>query len=407
MPTPEQSTVRERAEGRCPVIAVDYTATRPAFWHFEHLDALREEAPFAVDTVPRPFWMFNRYDQVREALQNPDVFTNDVLSALSDPETQTRLLPQTLSGLEHVRYRQILNPWFSPSSVARIEPFARQRCREMVVDLAPRGACDLAVDFAMVYPTEVFLAMLGLPTEDGARLLPLVEGMFRGFFGGDPDAMAVVLAEIEDYYESIVADREATPRDVREDFVSWLLQAKVGDVPLPRRDVVTVCLTIMAAGLDTTRSALGYIFHHLATHADHRQRLLDDPSLIPEAVEELLRLYGLLIQDGRYVAEDIEFHGCPLKKGDVIWLGLAAASRDPRRFDRPDEFVLGRDFTKHLGFGAGAHRCLGSHLARAELVIVLEEWLAQIPHFELAATGPLTERGGQLMLLSVPLRWEV
>ena len=155
--------------------------------------------------------MFNRYDQVREALQNPEVFTNDVLSALSEPETQTRLLPQTLSGLEHVRYRQILNPWFSPGSVARIEPFARERCREMVADLAPRGTCDLAVDFAMVYPTEVFLAMLGLPTEDGARLLPLVEGMFRGFFGGDPDAMAVVLAEIAEYYESIVADREAAP----------------------------------------------------------------------------------------------------------------------------------------------------------------------------------------------------
>ena len=149
------------------------------------------------------------------------------------------------------------------------------------------------------------------------------------------------------------------------------------------------------------------MFHHLATHPDHRQLLVDDPALIPEAVEELLRLYGLLIQDGRYVAEDIEFHGCPLKQGDVIWLGLAAASRDPRRFDRPEEFVLGREFTKHLAFGTGAHRCLGAHLARAELVIVLEEWLTRIPHFELAADEPLTERGGQLMLLSVPLRWEV
>ena len=211
MSTPERSSVLERAEGRCPVIAVDYTVRRPAFWYFEHLDALREEAPFAVDTVPRPFWMFNRYDQVREALQQPAVFTNDVLSALSDPTTQTRLLPQTLSGLEHTRYRQILNPWFSPGSVAPIEPFARQRCREMVAELAPRGGCDLAVEFAMVYPTEVFLALLGLPTEDGATLLPLVEGMFRGFFGGDPTAMAAVLAEISDYYDKVVADREAAP----------------------------------------------------------------------------------------------------------------------------------------------------------------------------------------------------
>ena len=134
---------------------------------------------FSMNTVPHRFWMLNRYDDVREALQRPEVFTNRVTSALQDPATKVKLIPQNAVGREHVKYRQVLNPWFSPGSVKRIEPMARARCIEMIDELAPRGSCDLAVDFAMLYPTEVFLAILGLPTEDGRVLLPLVEGMFR------------------------------------------------------------------------------------------------------------------------------------------------------------------------------------------------------------------------------------
>src|SRR5262249_52826981 len=131
------------------------------------------------------------------------------------------------------------------------------------------------------------------------------------------------------------------------------------------------------------------------------------PERIPDAVEEFVRLYALVFQEGRRVTQDIDFHGCPFKEGDVVWLGLAQANRDPRKFDRPDTFVIDRSFTKHLGFGAGAHGCLGSHLARLELVTVLEEWLERIPEFRLAPGTRLMERGGQLMLLSVPLEWGV
>ena len=170
-------------------------------------------------------------------------------------------------------------------------------------------------------------------------------------------------------------------------------------------DVLTLTFTIMIAGLDTTRSALGYIFHHLATHPDDRQWLLDDLTRIPQAVEEFVRLYTLVIQDGRFVTQDIDFHGCPMKQGDIVWLGLASANRDPRQFECADQFVRERQSNKHLGFGAGAHRCLGAHLARHELVIVLEEWLQRIPHFELVEGVEITERGGQLMLHQVPLTW--
>jgi cytochrome P450 len=401
-------TARERAEGVCPVIAVDYRVERPAFWHWTDLDARREQAPVLLNESPQPNWMITRYDDVRDALQRQDAFTNHVLSAFDGPRpTEPRLLPQNLNGLEHTQYRQVLNSWFSPGGVRRIEPLARARCQAMLDELKPRGGCDLAVDFAMLYPTEVFLAMLGLPTEDGTYLLPLVEGMFRGFFGGDAAEMAAVVVEIRAYYERILDDRLEHPGDVTTDFVTHLMHARVGGEPLSRDHTLTICMTIMAAGLDTTRSALGYIFEHLATHENDRRHLIAHPEAIPEAVEEFVRLYALIIQDGRLVADDVEIHGCPIARNDVLWLGLAQANRDPRRFPEPTEFRLGREFTKHLGFGAGAHRCLGAHLARAELAIVLEEWLVRIPEFRIASGAELRERGGQLRLQSVPLEWDV
>jgi cytochrome P450 len=402
-----EGTIEERAAGRCPIIEEDYRTDRPAFWHFANLDAVRETAPIVANSFAHQYWMINRYDEVKEALQRPDVFTNDALSAVTPPAEITRLLPQMLNPPEHVWYRQVLNPWFSPGSVKRIEPLTRQRCVESIEELRPLGSCDMATGFAMLFPTEIFLAMLGLPVEDGLWMLPLVESVFRGFFGGDPVEAERAADDLKGYYDRVIDDRIAHPGDLKTDFVTHLLNAKVNGQPVPREDVLIMCFTIMLAGLDTTRSQLGYIFHHLAVHDEHRQLLIDRPELVPAAVEEFLRLYGLLIQDGRYVAEDIDFHGCPMKKGDLIWIGLAQASRDPRKFERADEFVLDRAFTKHMAFAAGAHRCLGAHLARSEMIIVLEEWLARIPHFRLDVTEPIIERGGQVRLSSVPLTWDV
>jgi cytochrome P450 len=391
----------------CPIVDIDYRVARPAFGHYASLNEVREMAPIVWNETPNGFWMVTRYDDVREALQRPDVFTNKVVSALSDPHHNLYLIPQNLDGQAHVDCRHVVNPWFSPGSVKRLEPVARERCIARIEELKPSGHCDLAVDFAMLYATEMFLAILGLPVTDGDFMLPRVETIFAGFFGGDTDDQAAAADEIKGYFDRVIEDRRERPGDVDTDFVTFLLQSKMGTEPITRDEIVTLCTTIMLAGLDTTRSELGYMFHHLSTHDEDRQHLIDHPERIADAVEEFIRLYSLIIQDGRYVNDDIDFHGCPMKKGDIVWLGLAQANRDPRRFDRPDEFVLDRPFTKHLGFAAGAHRCLGSHLARLELIIVLEEWLQRIPHFRLATDEQLMERGGQLMLRSVPLQWDV
>jgi cytochrome P450 len=186
------------------------------------------------------------------------------------------------------------------------------------------------------------------------------------------------------------------------------VEARIDEDPLSQEDILVIMMTLMLAGLDTTRSALGYIYTHLAQHDADRQLIIDDPGTIPAAVEEFIRMYPLVFQAGREVQEPEDFHGLPLEKGDVMWLGIAQANRDPRKFPEPDRFVPGRKgVNQHLAFGAGPHRCLGMHLARLELIVVLQEWHERIPHYRIASGAELTERGGQLTMPSLPLEWDI
>jgi cytochrome P450 len=167
-------------------------------------------------------------------------------------------------------------------------------------------------------------------------------------------------------------------------------------------------LTVLVlAGLDTTRGQLGYMFRHLAINPEHRARLIAEPRLVPRAVEETLRLYTIIFGDGRKVTRDTEFHGVQLKKGQMVYALVSGANRDPRAYERADEFVIDRERIHHQGFANGPHRCLGMHLARKEMQIAVEEWLAAIPEFELVGGSDLRERGGGAMLGldSLPLTW--
>jgi cytochrome P450 len=151
------------------------------------------------------------------------------------------------------------------------------------------------------------------------------------------------------------------------------------------------------------------MFRHLATHPEHRRRLIDEPERIPSAVEEVLRYYTIIFGDGRKVTRDTEFHGVQLKQGDMVYALVSGANRDPRAYEHADEFVIDRKRNHHMGFANGPHRCLGAHLARRVLQLAVEEWLRAIPDFRIATDEELRERGGGAMmtLTSLPLVWEV
>lgn len=400
------TTARERAEGVCPVIHEEYREPGPVGSHHALLDERMAQSRFAFNTLTdRGFWMFQRYDDVVEGLQRHEEFSNDVTNALN-PEKIEAFIPQSLNGEAQAKMRRIVNPYFSPAAVRRLEPIAVSHAIDMIEKIAPEGQCDIVEDFAITYPTDLFLYLLGVPMSDGDFFQPWVEKMFAGFFGGDRAEAQQAAEEIKQYFDVMIEDRKKNMLDPNTDMVSRLLQARIDDQPIPLEEVRTICLSILLAGLDTTRAALGFIFHHLATYPEDRQIILDDPSKIPNMVEEMVRLYPLVIQAGREATTDVDFHGCPISKGDVVWMGIASANHDPEKYPDPDSFQIDRPHVnQHLGFGAGIHRCLGMHLARFELAVVLREWHARIPHYRLAEGAVSTERGGQLTLDTVPLEW--
>jgi cytochrome P450 len=392
----------------CPVVHTDYRVDGAPMGHYESLNAEREIAPFLWnDSTKYPFWMITRFEHVHEALRMPEVFSNEVINALQ-PWMAVEFLPQNLDGAEHTAMRRVLNRWFAPAAVRKMEPLVLAHCRQMIEELLPRGECDFVAEFGIRFPTDMFLATLGLPLEDGPQFVEWVEAMFASFSGGR-EALAAS-REIKAYFEQKIDERLADPGDPETDFLTRLLTSEVEGERYDRERILTICMTLMTAGLDTTRSALGYIFLHLARNPEDRQRLVADPDLIPRAIEEFVRLYTLIIQDGRLVTQDIDFHGCQMRKGDIVWLGLSQANHDPRKFPDPMTYDLERsNLNQHLGFGAGPHRCLGMHLARHELGVALREWHRLLPDYRLApgAEEALVERGGQLTLRSLPLVWDV
>jgi cytochrome P450 len=237
-----------------------------------------------------------------------------------------------------------------------------------------------------------------------------VEDFFKGF-GGDPagvEPMLAALASIRGYWESVLDERRGDPAPREGDLASHLLQATIDDRPLTDTEVLDMLEVLVLAGLDTTRGTLGYIFRHLADHPEHRRRLIDEPELVSSFVEEAVRYYPIIFGNARKVIRDVEFHGVALKKGDMVYGLVGGANRDPRFYERADEFVIDRKKNNHFGFASGPHRCLGMHLARRELQVAVDEWLKIIPDFSIASDEALMERGGSSMttLLSLPLVWE-
>jgi cytochrome P450 len=400
----------ERDIRGCPVMHVDPSPPLEVGSYWSKADELREQGPVVFSTMAQGFWIFTRHEQVREIYKHPEIFSSESITPW-EPEPAYRFIPTQIDPPEHIKYRQILNPWFSPGAVDRAEPTARAVCRRLIEELAPRGTCDFIADFALRYPTEVFLTMLGAPGSDADLFVPWVDAFFRGF-GGDPEGtagMADALAGIRNYWVEALAERRAEPGPREGDLASHLQHATVDDRPLTDDEMLDMLTVLVLAGLDTTRAQLGYLFRQLALSPDDRRTLIGEPQLISNAVEESLRLHTIIFGDGRKVTRDVEFHGCPLKKGDMVYALVAGANRDPRAFDRADEFVVERTNNHHFGFAGGPHRCLGAHLARREMQIAVAEWLAVIPDFRVAAEEPLIERGGGAMnaLLALPLAWDV
>jgi len=386
------------SSGTCPVHTINPFEPRPVEDWIAEYDRLREEAPIVTNDFLAPHFIVTRYEDILGVYQDAETFSNRAVSVF-DPDPPYKWIPEMLDGNEHRQWRKQLGPLFGPRQAQRLEEKIRRRAIETIEPLVGRSDVEFMDDFAFKYPTSIFLELMGLPVEDLDNLM-VWEHVILHATGEDiaqrrMEAMGAVIA----YFADIIADRRENPQD---DLISEALAFEIDGAPVTAEDMNAFCLLMFMAGMDTVSATLGLIFNHLAVNPHHRRQILDDPELIPSAIEEFIRAYAIVVP-ARQATKDTEIAGCPIKKGQMISVPLNAATRDENFFDDATEVILDRSPNNHIGFGAGPHRCLGSHLARLELRIALEEWHKRIPHYSLAEGAVPKSTGGQLGLDSVPL----
>ncbi len=374
----------------------------PAGAHFTAIDRLRERHRWFWNDFAQGYWVLTRFDDIREAFQTPEVFSNHSIVA-TDPDPKYRFLPSYTDPPQHMKYRKLLNRWFSPAAVERVRPELRQLSARIVDDVVGAGKCDFLTAYGDRYPSEVVTVMMGLPIETAPFFVECAHKISGGVSSpGDRSGPVAAMDDIKRFYADVMADRRRSPRDPDTDLVTSLLQGTIDDRVLDDEEILDICMTLSFGGIDTTKGVLGWSLWHLATHDDDRRWVVEDPSIIPIAVEELLRAYPI-VNMARKVRGDTEFHGCPMKKGDMVLLTIQAATRDPEVFSEPEVVRLDRSPNRHIAFGASEHRCLGSHLARAELQISLEEWHRRIPEYRVASGAEIVSKGTHMQEL--PLVW--
>ena len=394
----------------CPVL--DYTYVRgpePAGSNFLRLDAIQRGArPYFWSTEQGGYWVFTDHDAILEALQNPGVFSNGSVVPL-EPDPPYKWIPMMLDPPEHGKWRHLLGLYFSPARVRSLEDEQRMFARDLINTFRGNGACDFYSDFAAIFPTTIFLQIMGLPIVQLPDFMKWEAKILHATAASDPDRTTAMTAmmEVAGYFSELIGEKRADPTKRGDDIVSHALEWQIDGAAPSDADLLSCMLLLFMAGLDTVASQLSYSFLHLATHEADRTKIAGDPSIIPVAVEELVRAYPI-VQTGRKATRDIDFHGCPIKKGDLIELPLAMANRDPREHERGGSVDLDAPRPRHISFGAGPHRCLGSHLARQEMAVVLEEWHRLIPDYELADTSAVIEHtGGVYGIDALPLRWTI
>ena len=346
-------------------------------------------------------WIALRGKPMTEVFNDSATFSSHIILVPKSSGEQHKLLPTTLDPPEHRAYRNVLNPAFTPRRVRALEQTVREVAIELIEAVRPAGACNFTTAYAEALPIRIFLALLDLPPADGPRLKYLSDQTTR------PDgsmSFAAALQALHDYLTPFVERRREHPGD---DLLSTIVSSQVSGRALTHDECMNLCTQVLIAGLDTVVNFLGFLMLFLARNPAHRRQLHDAPEQIPAAIEELVRRFGI-VSIARLVTRDLDFHGAPLHCGDMILLPTVLHGLDERENADPTRVDFGRSHARHSTFGQGAHHCVGAQLARTELRVTVEEWLARIPEFEVAPGATIACQGGIVGCVSeLPLVWTV
>ena len=361
----------------------------------EMFEVLRREAPVHWHDEPDGpgFWAVTRYDDVVLVNRDNELFSSARGSALlmeQDAESleQQRLMMLNMDPPMHTRYRLLVNKGFTPRMVGRLEERARAYVNAMIDDVAEKGECDFVTDIAAELPLQVIAEVMGVPQEDRHLVFDWSNRMIGADdpeYSSSPEAAFAASAELYAYANQLASQKRANPDD---DIISVLLQSEIGGDRLTELEFDLFFLLLAVAGNETTRNLIAHGQLALMDHPDQRARLLADPGLMPQAVDEMLRWGTPVMHFRRTAQRDTEIRGQRIAEGDKVVIFYISANRDEDMFDDPYRFDIGRTPNEHVAFGGGGpHFCLGANLARLEIRVMFEEMLRRLPDMEPA--GPV------------------
>ena len=352
---------------------------------------LRREAPVSWhegDVHGGPgYWIVSRYHDIRFVSKNPRLFASgmgNLIEQRPQAELDTLRSMIAMDPPAHPRYRKLVSSGFTPNTTARLEKQTRDRVRTILDQVADKGECDFVTDVAAELPLQVIADLLGVPQEDRHKLFDWSNKLIGSEdpeYGND---MAVTMAagiEMMQYAYQLGQHKIAEPSD---DLVTLLMTSEFDGEKIEMLEYGSFFLLLSIAGNETTRNLIAHGLLLLLEHSDQMARLRADPSLLPGAIEEMLRVRAPVMYFRRTATEDTEIGGVSIREGDKVTLWYPSANRDEEVFPDADRFDITRHPNEHLAFGHGQHFCLGAHLARMEIRVMFEELLQRLPDIKLA-----------------------
>lgn len=369
-----------------------------------HLNRSRDEADF---------WSLFRYGDVQTVLKDPETFASGRPIAFMHDEKS--ILPvDVLQGMmvnqdppQHTKSRKIVRASFTPGAMKEFEPRIEALCTELVDAIAERGECDFVDDLAVDLPIAAITAVLGIPDADRRQLYKwtnVLIGAQDPTLRESDDELMQTLGAIGEYTAGLVQERRDSPRD---DLMSRIIHAEVDGEQLDFEELVSFFILLFGAGNETSRNTLSIGWHAMMENPDQRQKLIDDPDLIPAAVDEVLRYVSPIMHFRRTATKDTRIGDQEIAEGDKVVMWYASANRDEAVFANADRFDVTRDLrdTPFVSFGGGIHKCLGQHLARLELRIMYRELLRRLPDMELAGDVKVLRSNVFYGFTSMPVRF--
>lgn len=356
----------------------------------------------AISGNQRGNWVVSHYDDIERVYTDNDHFSNAGTAEFQRLIGETfKSIPLAIDPPDHQKYRLYLMPHFSPARITRdLEPRIRRIVVEMIDAVADKGEVDMAWDFARVYPVRIFMGLMGFPEKMFEQFLDWEWDILHS---GELPKMQAALRGVLDFLRGFIAEKEREPD---EHLVSAIVHGRIEGRAPTEDEKIGMVWFLWLGGLDTVAATIAQMYRRMALQPEIQQQIRERPELINGAVEEFLRTQPIL-SSARSATRDFEWHGIHVRKGDSFQCLNPAGNFDPTRFDDPRTFNPERKANRHFTFVGGVHICLGAHLARRELRVLLEEWFQRIPEFRVKPGADTTVFPGLLSIRNLPLIWDV